>query len=176
RHGHYERVGESVRTRRQGLARQRPHDCLRAQPRESCEGRRLGRAGADDRDGRQHRTGDGSAPPFRDSPERPEVQPRLLVARGGGPRGPRQGRQESHRRAMTAGSEPSPRGDADPERRLRPVPPPGPADDEAEAGDLDVTDDAALLELPADDELDREETETLGRRTPIEIYLSEIRQ
>src|SRR5262245_7218146 len=77
---------------------------------------------------------------------------------------------------MTAGPEPSPRGDEDPERRPRPAPPPDAAADDAEADDLDVTDDSALLELPADGELDREESESLGHRPPIEIYLSEIRQ
>jgi RNA polymerase sigma factor (sigma-70 family) len=78
--------------------------------------------------------------------------------------------------AMTAEPEPSPRPDEDPERRLPPAPPPALTDDEGEADPRDLTDDAAVLELPADDELDREEAESVGQRPPIEIYLSEIRQ
>jgi RNA polymerase sigma factor (sigma-70 family) len=76
---------------------------------------------------------------------------------------------------MTAGREPSQRADEDPERRLRPDPPPDPSD-EAEAEDPDLTDDGPVLELPPDEELDAEETESLGHRPPIEMYLSEIRQ
>jgi RNA polymerase primary sigma factor len=75
---------------------------------------------------------------------------------------------------MTAGREPPPRADEDPERRLRPPPPPD-VSDEAEGDDPDLADES-VLELPPDEELDREETEALGQRAPIEIYLSEIRQ
>ncbi len=76
---------------------------------------------------------------------------------------------------MTAGREPSQRADEDPERRLRPDPPPDPSD-EVEADDPDLTDDGSVLELPPDEELDAEEAESLGHRPPIEMYLSEIRQ
>jgi RNA polymerase primary sigma factor len=74
---------------------------------------------------------------------------------------------------MTAGREPSHRGDEDPERRLRPAPPPEP-DDEAEPDDPSPADDWPALELAPDEELDAEEAESVGQRPPIEIYLSEI--
>ena len=74
---------------------------------------------------------------------------------------------------MTAGREPSPRPDGDSEHR----PPQGPLPDPDEhAKDLDATDDEAVLEFPADEELDAEEAEAPGHRPPIELYLSEIRQ
>jgi RNA polymerase sigma factor (sigma-70 family) len=76
---------------------------------------------------------------------------------------------------MTPGREPSQRADEDPERRLQPDPLPQPTD-QAEADALESTDDSAVLELAPDDELDREEAESVGRRAPIEMYLSEIRQ
>jgi RNA polymerase sigma factor (sigma-70 family) len=76
---------------------------------------------------------------------------------------------------MTAGREPSQRADEDPERRLRPDPPPDP-DDEAEADAPDLADDGPVLELPPDEELDAEEAESVGRRPPLDMYLSEIRQ
>jgi RNA polymerase primary sigma factor len=77
---------------------------------------------------------------------------------------------------MTSGREPSHRADEgeDPDRPPRPGSPSDPASD-AEADDADLDDEPAL-ELPADDELDAEEAKGLGRRPPIEIYLSEIRQ
>jgi RNA polymerase primary sigma factor len=74
---------------------------------------------------------------------------------------------------MTAGREPSPRGDEDPERRLRPAPPPEP-DDEAEPEDPSSADDSPALELASDEELEAEEAESVGQRPPIAIYLSEI--
>jgi len=73
---------------------------------------------------------------------------------------------------MTAGREPSQRADEDPERRLRPAPPPEP--DEVEPEDPSLADDASALELPPDEELDAEEAESAGQRPPIEIYFSEI--
>lgn len=76
---------------------------------------------------------------------------------------------------MTAGREPSPPADDDPERRPPDAPPPDPSD-ETEADDADLTDDGSVLELPPDEELDQEEAESLGTRPPIEMYLSEIRQ
>jgi len=76
---------------------------------------------------------------------------------------------------MTPGREPSQRADEDPERRLQPDPLPQPTD-QAEADALDPTDDSSVLELAPDEELDREEAESVGRRAPIEMYLSEIRQ
>jgi RNA polymerase sigma factor (sigma-70 family) len=76
---------------------------------------------------------------------------------------------------MTHGREPSQRADEDPERRLRPDPPPDPSG-EAETDDPDLADDAPMLELPPDEELDAEKAESPGHRPPIETYLSEIRQ
>ncbi|HEY7141714.1 MAG TPA: RNA polymerase sigma factor RpoD/SigA [Methylomirabilota bacterium] len=76
---------------------------------------------------------------------------------------------------MTAGREPSPRGDEDPERRLPPDPPPDLRAD-GEADDPDLADDTPALELPADEELDAEEAESLGHRPPVEVYLGEIRR
>jgi RNA polymerase sigma factor (sigma-70 family) len=75
---------------------------------------------------------------------------------------------------MTGGRESSPRADEDPERRLQPDSPSDPSD-EAGVDGPDLAADDARLEFPADDELDADE-EDLGRRPPIEIYLSEIRQ
>jgi RNA polymerase primary sigma factor len=75
---------------------------------------------------------------------------------------------------MTAGQGPSQRADEDPERPLRPAPPPRSDDDEAQPDDL--ADDSPALELPLDEELDAEEAESVGHRPPIEIYLSEIAQ
>jgi RNA polymerase sigma factor (sigma-70 family) len=73
---------------------------------------------------------------------------------------------------MSSGSEPSQRADDDPEHRARPAPTPGSAED-AELDDR--ADDASpSLELPADEELDAEETEAIGRRAPMDIYLGEI--
>ena len=75
---------------------------------------------------------------------------------------------------MTSGREPSQRPDEDPERRSRPRPPPGPADEvEPDEGD-DLLDDSSPLELPADEELEADEAESLGHRAPIQIYLDEI--
>jgi RNA polymerase primary sigma factor len=76
---------------------------------------------------------------------------------------------------MTTGREPSQRGDQDPDRPPRSGAPSDPGDD-TETDDSAVSDDESVLELPADDELDADETEGLDRRPPIEIYLSEIRQ
>jgi RNA polymerase sigma factor (sigma-70 family) len=77
---------------------------------------------------------------------------------------------------MTAGRDPSQPADEGPERRLRPEPSPGSAD-ETEADEGDEPDDgSSTLELPADEELDAEEAAGLGRRAPIEIYLGEIRR
>ena len=45
---------------------------------------------------------------------------------------------------MTAGREPSQQADEDPERRLRPDPPPAPSD-EVEADDPDLTGDGPVL-------------------------------
>jgi RNA polymerase primary sigma factor len=75
---------------------------------------------------------------------------------------------------MTAGREQSPPGSEDPEDRLRAEPPPGTAS-ETELDDSDLDEDAAL-EFPSDDELDAEEAEVPGGRSPIEIYLQEIRR
>ena len=74
---------------------------------------------------------------------------------------------------MTAGREPSPPGNEDPEDRLRAEPPSGAAAG-TEPDDLD--DDASALELPSDQELEAEEAETLGGRAPLDIYLAEIRR
>jgi RNA polymerase primary sigma factor len=74
---------------------------------------------------------------------------------------------------MTAGREPSPRPDGDPERPLRPASRHGP-DDEAAPGDPELADEALPLEFPADEELDAEEAEGIGERAPIDIYLGEI--
>jgi RNA polymerase primary sigma factor len=75
---------------------------------------------------------------------------------------------------MTTPREPSEQADEDP---ARPPPPGSPADPaaaaESDGGDLD---DDSTLELPADDELDADEAAGLGRRSPIEIYLDEIRR
>ena len=75
---------------------------------------------------------------------------------------------------MTTGREPPQRADEDPERRPPPDSPSDPDDGEADGADL--SDDGSALEFPADEELDAEEAKGLGRRAPIDIYLSEIRQ
>jgi RNA polymerase primary sigma factor len=75
---------------------------------------------------------------------------------------------------MTGGHEPSSRSDEDPARRLRPDSSPDPAD--GAESDADLADETPPLELPSDEDLDREEADGLGRREPIDIYLSEIRQ
>jgi RNA polymerase primary sigma factor len=74
---------------------------------------------------------------------------------------------------MTAGREPSPPADEDPDRRLPPAPPSGPVD-ETGLDDTDLDDEPLPLELPADEELDAEEGRSIGGRPPIEIYLGEI--
>jgi RNA polymerase primary sigma factor len=76
---------------------------------------------------------------------------------------------------MTAGREPSQRADEDPERRPQPDSPSDPPEP-TEADDRDLGDGESMLELPLDEDLDAEEAEDIGRRPPLEIYLSEIRQ
>src|SRR5262245_61588218 len=72
---------------------------------------------------------------------------------------------------MTSG--PLQREDEDPERRPRPAPAPEPVD-ETELDETDLGDDAPLLELPPDAELDAEEADGVGQRAPLDIYLGEI--
>ena len=161
-HGDHERMGARLRARGQDLARERSHDRLRAQPREPGEGRRLGRAGPGDRDRRQHGPRDRASPPLRDPPERPEVQSRLLAARGRKPRGSGPGPEESQprrhdrrARAVVAGGRgsraPAAAGLAARSGRRRP-----------RRTIRTSTDDGSVLEFPADEELDEEEAESLG--------------
>ena len=132
---------------------------------------RLGRAGPGDRDRRQHRTRDRAPSPLRDPPERPEVQPRVLAARDGGPRGFRQGPRSPAADAMTAGREPSQPGRRRSRApaaagRRRPDPPTRPSRTTRTS-----TTTRRPSSFPPDEELDAEEAESLGSRPPIEIYL-----
>src|SRR5262249_58563376 len=89
--------------------------------------------------------------------------------------GPGAGPREPQRHQRTSGRGRRQRQPDNPDSPPGTDSPSDPAGD-GETDDADLENGESTLEFAADDELDAEEAEGVGRRPPIEIYLDEIRQ